>query len=137
MALTFVEQLVVPWLMLVPDRRARILGGVTEISFQLLIVATGNYAWINVIGAVPCFALLDDDFLAAFGGTCIGARRRLRGVDDVEGKPGAGFRHCVRLAGGGLYRVAVWALLVVMLYKSMDPVKELFSPAPWINNYDE
>lgn len=30
-----------------------------------MIVGTGNYAWINWIGALPCIALLDDCVLAA------------------------------------------------------------------------
>lgn len=35
-----------------------------EVLFQLAIVATGNYAWINWVGVLPCIALFDDDTLA-------------------------------------------------------------------------
>lgn len=29
------------------------------------------------------------------------------------------------------------AIVMFMVYKSKDPIKELFGPAPWINNYDQ
>ena len=37
----------------------------TELFFQLMIVGTGNYAWINVLGVLPCCALVDDEFLTS------------------------------------------------------------------------
>jgi hypothetical protein len=30
--------------------------------FQFMIVGTGNYAWINFVGMLPCLALFDDEF---------------------------------------------------------------------------
>eukprot|EP01050_Picozoa_sp_SAG11_P034977 SAG11_NODE_12594_length_695_cov_1.100671_1_plen_75_part_10 len=57
--LTFVEQLVLPWLVLLPSRAARIAAGCGEFFFQAAIIATGNYAWINWVGALPYIALLD------------------------------------------------------------------------------
>ena len=66
-ALTFVEQLVLPFAVLVPFRPVRIAACLAELFFQLCIVGTGNYAWINWIGALPCLALLDDAFLVSIG----------------------------------------------------------------------
>ena len=63
-ALTFVEQLVLPFLILVPAIRSlRIFTALAEIFLQLCIVGTGNYAWINYLGVVGCLAMLDDGVL--------------------------------------------------------------------------
>lgn len=56
-----------PFAVLVPFRSARIAACLAELFFQLCIVGTGNYAWINWIGALPCLALLDDRFLTSIG----------------------------------------------------------------------
>lgn len=43
-ALTFVEQLILPFLVLLPSRTARITAGCGEFFFQAAIIATGT-AW--------------------------------------------------------------------------------------------
>jgi hypothetical protein len=63
--LTFFEQLLLPFLLLVPARPVRLFAGVAAVLFQLAIVVTGNYAWINFVGALPALATFDDSFLAA------------------------------------------------------------------------
>ena len=35
-----------------------------------------------------------------------------------------------------IYMVALVCLFLFMIYKSQDPLREYFGPAPWINNYD-
>lgn len=77
--MTFFEQLVVPFMMLVPHRAFRIFAAVVEIFFQFMIVGTGNYAWINVIGMLPCIALFDDaalEWLAGLTPLALCRRRR-------------------------------------------------------------
>ena len=49
--------------MLVPHRWFRCFAAVMEIFFQFCIVGTGNYAWINYVGILPCIALFDDNFI--------------------------------------------------------------------------
>jgi hypothetical protein len=41
---------------------------VLEVFLQLMIVGTGNYAWINFLGMLPCISLLDDQFLEQMWG---------------------------------------------------------------------
>ena len=65
-ALTFAEQLALPFFLLVPLRRVGIVAGLLEVFLQLAIVVTGNYAWINFVGCLPCIAVLDDQFLSRF-----------------------------------------------------------------------
>ena len=64
--LTFVEQLVLPFLMLFPSRRVRIVSCIAALAFQAAILLTGNYAWINWMALVPAFSLLDDESLSLF-----------------------------------------------------------------------
>ena len=64
--LTFFEQLILPFFILVPIRRVRIFAGLMEIFLQFAIVSTGNYAWINFLGVLPCLSLFDDYFLSFF-----------------------------------------------------------------------
>lgn len=140
-ALTFVEQLVLPFLMLVPLRACRVAAGLLEICFQMGIVGTGNYAWINFIGALPCLALLDDGVLRwAF------ARRSAEEAEEAEREAAEGPsrpQRCLglgrapRRAYGAARLLVHIALVAFMVYKSKDPIKELFGPAPWINNYDQ
>ena len=49
--------------MLVPHRWFRCFAAIMEIFFQFCIVGTGNYAWINYVGILPCIALFDDKFI--------------------------------------------------------------------------
>lgn len=55
----FVIELVVPFLIFAP-RRLRLLGGILLVSFQILIMATGNYCFFNLLTMAFCLLLLDD-----------------------------------------------------------------------------
>ena len=57
-AVFFVE-LAVPFLFLMP-RRLRIIGAWITIVFQLIIAATGNYTFFNLLTIVLCIPLFDD-----------------------------------------------------------------------------
>ena len=46
-ALTFVEQLALPFLVLTPFRSLQIIAFIAEMVLQIGIVGTGNYAWIK------------------------------------------------------------------------------------------
>ncbi|CAE7660391.1 Lmf1 [Symbiodinium pilosum] len=139
-ALTFVEQLVLPFAMLVPMRIFRVPAALLEVAFQIGIVGTGNYAWINFIGALPCFAMLDDGFL--LGVTPWPWRQKLQQAvqeanerSDVASEPRL-TRRTFRRSYLSLRSLVNLVLVMVMVYKSKDPIKELFGPAPWINSYD-
>lgn len=58
-------ELAVPFLFLMP-RLPRIAGAWTTILFQLMIAATGNYTFFNLLTIVLCFSLLDDQHLRRF-----------------------------------------------------------------------
>jgi len=59
---TLVVEVVVPWLLLLPDRfRGFRIGAVAAIAlFQVGIAATGNYGFFNALTLVLCIPVLDD-----------------------------------------------------------------------------
>jgi lipase maturation factor 1 len=61
--LTFVAELFVPFLFFWP-RRARHAGAIGVVVFQLLIFATGNYTFFNLLTIAMAVWLLDDETLA-------------------------------------------------------------------------
>ena len=155
-AITFFEQLVLPFLMLLPIRSVRIFSGLAEIVFQLAVVGTGNYAWINFVGVLPCLVLFDDAFLAPFFGKQMASEARVAATaaaeDDrsvLQQRPATSssavpdsltYSLLLRpLRRGYQYvRYAMYLGLVCFIAKkSVSPLKELFTPAPWLHFYDE
>ena len=137
-ALTFFEQLLLPFLMLLPMRAVRLTSGLLEIFFQLAIVGTGNYAWINFVGILPCLSLLDDQFLSSFFTAEAVAEADDAAAQEDEKLPAAsvgtkvlGWFHW--MLHGGL----CIGLVLLITVKSVDPLVELFSKAPWLHYYDD
>ena len=62
--LMFVAELFLPFLMLAP-RRPRLVAAVGTLLFQLVIMATGNYNFFNLLTCLLCVALLDDGYLSS------------------------------------------------------------------------
>jgi lipase maturation factor 1 len=64
--LTLVVEVVIPWLLLLPDRfRTLRIGAVGAIALlQVGIAATGNYGFFNALTLVLCVPVLDDAILA-------------------------------------------------------------------------
>ncbi len=139
--MTFVEQLVIPFAVLAPFRTVRIAACLAELFFQLCIVGTGNYAWINWIGALPCMALLDDRFLYRFFSSSAITEGATASPHTSSPCSESG---CVAMIASVISRAASSVriaahvgLLVFILGKSAAPLKELFTPAPWLAYYDD
>jgi len=75
--IVFFEQLVLPFFFLAPHRGLRIAAGCLEIWFQFCIVFAGNYSHLNFLAALPCIALLDDQFLVQCGNAIQGCFRSI------------------------------------------------------------
>ncbi|KAL3766507.1 hypothetical protein ACHAW5_001176 [Stephanodiscus triporus] len=58
----FVE-LAAPFLLLLPLRSWRLTGGVIQIMFQLILIASGNLSFLNWLTIVPAICCFDDAFL--------------------------------------------------------------------------
>lgn len=57
-----VVELVLPWFVFGP-RRVRLVAAVGMAAFQLVLIASGNLAFLNWLTLVPVIALVDDDAL--------------------------------------------------------------------------
>jgi lipase maturation factor 1 len=114
-ALMFVVELALPFLIFAPRRPRRVaLWGF--LALQLLIAATGNYGFFNVLAIVLCVPLLDDRAWPAV------LRRRLLG--------GESFQRAVAEAseGAGPRRVFATAAAGVLALLSIPPLVESFNP---------
>ena len=77
-AATLFIELVLPFCVILP-RTPRLVAAAAFVSLELLIFATGNYNFFNVLTVVLCIALLDDRLLPG----------RFRGVRSVGGRTAA------------------------------------------------
>lgn len=63
--LVLFSELIVPFFIFLP-RRFRLFAAFITIVMQLLIIASSNHNWINLLTIVLCLFLLDDDILRKF-----------------------------------------------------------------------
>ena len=61
-AFNHVVEIILPWFVFGP-RRLRLIAGLGMAAFQLVLIASGNLAFLNWLTLVPILACLDDDFL--------------------------------------------------------------------------
>ncbi len=135
-ALMFVIELGVPWFIF-GTRRMRLTAFALLVLLQILIAATGNYTFFNLLTAVLCLSLLDDDALAALRAR-VWPRRVQKGVwpgDEPRWRSlrHAGFALSVAAAlplavAGGALMVARFAGFAVLPAPVASLVQAL---APW------
>ncbi|HEY4057473.1 MAG TPA: lipase maturation factor family protein [Kofleriaceae bacterium] len=63
--LNHIVEVGLPWFVFGP-RRIRLVAGCLMLSFQVILVLSGNLAFLNWLTIVPVIACLDDDFLRLF-----------------------------------------------------------------------
>jgi hypothetical protein len=127
----------------------RLITFVAEAFFQSAIVLTGNYAWINLIGALPCCALADDAALAPlFSRSTVAAAAAAeeRAVANNRAAGGdvppprrvtAMAAGALRALHGSLRAAMAVGLCVLVASRSVHPIKELFVDQPWLHYYDD
>ncbi len=103
-------ELIVPFGYFLPQPIASIAGIIT-IAFQATIMASGNLSWLNFLTIVLAIPMLDD--------------RLLRPVFHVP----AAVTHEPALA----YRIVVYALLAMVIWLSINPVRNMLSPRQVMN----
>ncbi len=57
-----IVEVILPWFVFGP-RRLRLVAGVGMAAFQIVLIASGNLAFLNWLTLVPILACFDDDFL--------------------------------------------------------------------------
>ncbi|XP_064634889.1 lipase maturation factor 2-like isoform X2 [Lineus longissimus] len=63
--ITFVIEMIIPFLFFAPIRSMRFFAFYAQILLQVLIILTGNYNFFNLLTMALCISLLDDGFLLA------------------------------------------------------------------------
>jgi hypothetical protein len=112
----FIE-LVVPWFSFGP-RIARHIAGVFLISFQILLIVSGNLSFLNYVTIIPFLACLDDTFWRrVLPGPII------RAADRVDSEPNL----------SGLQFGVVVALTLLVAWLSAKPVMNLVSERQAMN----
>jgi hypothetical protein len=119
----FVIELAMPWLIFAP-RRLPLLAALGFSSLMVLISATGNYCFFNLLTVVLCLLLVDDETWLR------GWPRRwpIRPPEASAPKPKPPWRWALRGAVfGGLFLLSASAMLT-----RLAPVQALPSPALWL-----
>ena len=117
--LTFALELVTPWVVFA-TRRPRVIVAVVVSVFQVGIIVTSNYGFLNVLVLVLGLMLVDDRTLTAIGRT---VRRR----GDAMHRPDAGATDRPRTRWSG--RIGVVALAVTVYVGVVDFAPYLVPPA--------
>lgn len=68
-ALTLVLEIILPFAFFLPFASLQWFSFVTQVAFQLTIIATGNYNFFNLLTIVLAFSLLDDQLCACWKGS--------------------------------------------------------------------
>ncbi len=114
-------QLVMPWLLFLPQPIASIAACLIIIS-QLALVITGNYAWLNWLTIILAFSGISDSFLAWIGGGPF---------------PGWGWQRLGEAAGAEAsplwWLILTTAVFLFLAVLSRHPLLNLFSPHQLMN----
>jgi hypothetical protein len=99
-----------PWFAFGP-RRLRLVAALGMLGFQLVLILSGNLAFLNWLTVVPVIALLDDDFVVR----CVPRRwrDRLRATSTAPRPPRLG------------HRIFVGCIAALVAYKSIPVVENL------------
>lgn len=142
----FVE-LIVPWFSFGP-RRARHIAGVLMVSFQFILILSGNLSFLNWLTIVPFLACLDDTFYARvfFHAKADADSSRKPGIREkifaaFSWRPSfllplrariENARASARPAGTAA-TATVFLLALLVAFLSLDPIANLFSSRQAMN----
>ncbi|HJT80786.1 MAG TPA: lipase maturation factor family protein, partial [Chthoniobacterales bacterium] len=112
----FIE-LIVPWFSFGP-RTARHVAGVLLVSFQLLLIISGNLSFLNYVTIIPFLACLDDTFWRR-----ILPDRLIRRAEQADPIPRLGL----------MQHVVVLLLAATIIWLSRNPVMNLVSSRQAMN----
>jgi Lipase maturation factor len=111
-------ELVAPFFLAGP-RRIRLVGGMSVIVFQLLLIVSGNLSWLNWLTIVSAVAALDDGFLRRAFPAAVRARVLALGAAPSMTR---------------LRRGVVYGLAAVVGALSINPTVNLFSHRQLMNS---
>jgi len=117
----WLAELVAPWLVFWP-RLGRHIAGAIIVLFQVMLILSGNLAFLNWLTIIPALACFDDGFLAKLLPSGL-VRRSIQAADDAEpSKP---------------MLTTAWVVTGIVALLSIQPALNLFSSNQVMNgSYD-
>lgn len=131
----FVE-LIAPWSLIIPflSRRYRILGGIIQMIFQIVIIASGNLSFLNWLTMLPALYCFDDLFVSNLFSTDYVTSASIAAYNHSAGIFRSNFRHITDLCFGTLI-----ATLSIPVIKNLISKKQImngsFDPLRLVNTY--
>jgi hypothetical protein len=110
-------ELVAPWFVFWP-RRARHIAGVVIVAFQCTLILSGNLSFLNWVTIVPALACFDDSFWRKILPRALVWRADRAATAAQPCRP---------------MRIAGWAITILVVMLSVQPVLNLFSPNQIMN----
>ena len=114
---SFLAELVAPWFAFYP-RVARHIAGVIIISFQIVLILSGNLSFLNWLTILPALACFDDSFWSKLFPRAFLQRAGVPTGSVLPGVPAQ--------------RVA-WVVAAIVAMLSIQPVANMLSPAQVMN----
>ena len=125
--LTLFAEIIVPFFIFLP-RPFRIVAAVITIILQLLIIATSNHNWINILTIVLCLFLLDDKIISRILPKKLGEAI----VQKTSGrKPGWGF--ALAMMGSVVFAASLVTMYDHLIGKNLPP--RVFEMANVVRHY--
>ena len=119
----FVE-LIVPWFILLPYRKFRIFAAFVQISFQVILIISGNLSFLNWLTILPSISLMDDEiFRNLFPKDVV---EEVRGIASSEASNYGKLRK--------VYGIVHFFLLCLVAYLSFPIVSNLLSSQQLMNS---
>jgi hypothetical protein len=125
----FLIELVVPWFAFGP-RACRNVAGVLLISFQFILISSGNLAFLNWLTIVPFIACLDDGFLRR-----LLPRFIVRWADDAAENPRPHVGYWVSSCTVALLVACLSVQVVMNLFSKHQQMNASFDPLNIVNTY--
>lgn len=131
----FVE-LIAPFFILIPYRPMRLIGGIIQIKFQVILICSGNLSFLNWLTILPSLACFDDRFYA-----CLFSKRKnsfkwqLLKMDFLQAIPDSELStELSKKRVGKLFRRTTdFLLAALIMYLSWPVISNLISPNQAMN----
>ncbi len=116
-----IAELAAPWFVFWP-RMARGIAGLIIIAFQIVIILSGNLAFLNWLTIVPALACFDDAMWARIVPRALANRAQHAAAAAVESKP---------------MKATAWTIAALIALLSLQPLLNMFSSHQIMNtSYD-
>jgi hypothetical protein len=112
-----VAEIGAPWFVFWP-RLARPIAGVVIVAFQFTLILSGNLSFLNWVTIIPALACFDDSFWKKILPRVLVRRAERAAAEAQPCRP---------------MRIAGWAITILVVTLSVQPVLNLFSPNQIMN----